>query len=432
MNPRTALSYGGILLSVCLLACHKDSSKPSPGSSQTPLGTININLTYPYPASPVPPSFELNISEPGGKVLLDDIFQVNSYIHAGLATNAKVVDVTVIMGDAASGFLVRVFKGVDPSKWTDVIPGSYRIPYRSSYPNTTAAHLYCTHFPAAAVTGTDYLNAFVFANGAVNAQTPGTINPTDPANYTLSQDYRRYPGAYTFLLLPRAGLCKFYLPTKDYDTLDLSSMDQAIAVSFPRTKDFTIQYPACSFLGLPDATDVTRAVNFLDPLASTAMSYASADFFYPKQPMQAYETYISVSTKPNETMGYYSYGKSVPTTLSLPDPAGYTLLSKQNDSFAIRFTGSKPTYYTTNWYNSKVNLFITASPDSGVIHPVSLLTRQKNKLLSGLTISDVLGGELTFASVGGMDYNGYFNFFCDPAKAKPGSVASCSDYSIGF
>ena len=38
----------------------------------------------------------------------------------------------------------------------------------------------------------------------------------------------------------------------------------------------------------------------------------------------------------------------------------------------------------------------------------------------------------TFASVGGFDYPGYCNFFCDPAKAKPGSVTSCSDYFIGF
>src|SRR5450432_1053230 len=245
-----------MLTVILLFACTKTQTTSTPPPPLTPappadttttvLGTMSVNLNYPDPTTTG--TFELIISEPGGKVLLDTVAQAKTPVQAALKTNAKLVDVTWILDNGSSSpgaprYNVNVYKGVNPSGWVNLtsilLPLGY--PWAGSTPPSM---LFCRNFPAAAITDGNILNSFQFSNGVNNTSTGVGYNAAIN-EFTLT--YNRRSGIDNYLVLPNLGLCKFYISNGNMDTLDLSQMDTVNTITFSRPFPFTLDYQRCTF-----------------------------------------------------------------------------------------------------------------------------------------------------------------------------------------
>ncbi|HEY4108297.1 hypothetical protein [Puia sp.] len=428
MNVRTGLS---VLLPIVLLAaCHKDSSLPkpvTPGGTATS-GTMNINLANPKAYSGNV-SYEMIISEPGGKVLLDTIVSYAATVKAALSTSAGVVDLTLV--DTVDGrHDLTVYKSINPSTWINALPSSYVTGFRSSLPNTTASSLFITHFPAVGAVGTDIFQTFFFNNGSVDSKTGANFSPSEN---TLDLGYQRYPGAYNYFSIPQLGLYKLYIPTRNKDTLDGAHMDTLLSVTYPRNIPFQMSYFGTTFLGITDTTNRLLDVNFMDAIYEHTL--ANVDLQYPRQPMQAYELYFNGATSTNDQLGFYSYGKSVPTRWTFPDPAQFTVLNNQIDNLSIKFntsTANAICYSGWNTSDFKSSLVLYWPPDSTSLHPLSMLTGLKGKFFSGALVSGMKFANFTFQQVPNFSYAGYFNYVNDPAKIATHQLTSTTFYTRYF
>lgn len=387
---------------------------------------MNINLTYPNGYSPwLLASFELVFSEPGGKVLLDTIVRFNTAIKATLKTNATVVDM-VMIDTVGGGHNITAYKSVNPSSWVNAFPGSYVTRYRTSLPNTTHASLHITHFPIDP--STSALNSFFMNNGPVLSMGSSTFNPSTDV---LDLTYGRYSGASNYLSIPGLGLYKLYVPTRDADTFDMTHPDTLITVSYPRPTAFSTNYFAVTFLGITDSTNRSLDINFMDVMIPHTVP--NVDLQYPRQPMQLYELYYAGLTPANEGIGFYSYGKSVPTSWNFIDASNFTVSGTQIDNLSIRNNASATISYSY-WMttNNSATLSLYWHPDSSSIHPQTLLTGLKAKFLSGATLSDLKIHSFTYEQMPGFSYSGYFNYACDPAKLLTHQIAWSNYYSKYF
>jgi hypothetical protein len=419
------------LLARCLFAvaiftaCHKDSSKPTTGT--TSIGTMYINLTY--AGSTITGAFELIISEPGGKVLIDSVVQVQTAVKAALKTNATLVDVTYILGlDTSQNSLlysVWVYKSVNPSNWVTVTPGGIGI----TYPATASAHgnLFCVNYPTSAITDGNVYNSFMFSNGINNSFSSGTYNPG--AN-TLALGYQSHTGVYDYFVLPQLGLYKLFVPSGN-DTLDLSMLDTVSSLTFNRQFPFTLIYQGCTFNGIPDTTNFAKSISFLNIF--NPLIPPSADLQFPKTPMQKYEISISAKNSVNDYPSYYGYVTTPPTQLPFPNASSFSVVSQQNDNFSVTFTNPALTTYCMTYFagaNALVNFY--SSPDSTTIDPISFLANQKSKLLNGVSLNDLTLKSFVFTNVPDFSYAAYFSYVCNPTLLQTHQITTYTSYTRDF
>jgi hypothetical protein len=120
MSRQIPIAFGAIALCVIFYACGKSNSSPSnpsnpvtPSPPTTPIvGTMNINLAYADGGS----QYELIISEPTGKILLDTLSTPPTAIVAALKTNDTLVDVTAIVNTAnGATYTAYIYQSVNAS-----------------------------------------------------------------------------------------------------------------------------------------------------------------------------------------------------------------------------------------------------------------------------------------------------------------------------
>jgi hypothetical protein len=424
----------GFLSLIFFSACKKEgatSTTPPPVDTTGNTATMNINLTY--SGTTVTGNFELVIAEPGGKLLLDTIAPVQTAVKAALKTNFKLLDVSYIyVFDTTTGssqYTANVYKSVDLSGWNTVNPGSIVL----DYPNPAGSNdvLYITNYPAAAITDGNVYNSFMFNNGVINSFSNGTY---DPAGNTLRLSYQRRTGANNYLVLPHLGLYKLFVPNGvTNDTLDYSSLDTAIAISFarPSPSPFSLIYPGCVFTGIPDSTNLASAVSLLDlfnPLAPV-----TGDLQMPKTPMQKYEISISAKNANNDYAYYYGYVSTIPAQLPFADPSSFTVGSQQNDNFSVTFNNPGTTSFCmTTLTGTHLRLNYFTSPDSIPLHPVTFFTSQKSKLLNGVPISDLAMNNFVFTNVPGFVFADYFAYVCNPSKIQTRQMTTYTSYTRIF
>ncbi len=411
-----------IVLPVCLFtviifsACSKDQTvapvtPPPPKTDPVlPVRTINLNVTY--PTQTATGTFELIVSEPGGKVLLDSIAAVNVPVITSVQTSASLVDFTYILdqGNVSSPYtryLVYVYKGVNPSNWTKLNSTLYPISYPLSSGPTTPSRIFIPDYPGNAVPDGNISNSFVFDNCNFNFYTSLSYNPS---NNTFNLYYDRYAGHPVYFSLTHLGLYKLYTPTKDLDTLDVFQMDTLSTTTFTRKFPFTINYQVGnSFHGIPDTTDLSTSIsfsNFIQPVAP-----AQGDLQYPKTPMQKYEIELSATDNNNDGLSYYGLVSTIPTDLNLPDASSFSEVSKEADNISFLFKNpSSTTSCQTNLGNSMVGATIWSSPDSTTLHPLTLLTNLKSKMLNGVPLGDIIPKNFEFLNIPGYSYADYFSY----------------------
>jgi hypothetical protein len=419
---------------IFLAACSKDSTKPAnptPPPSNTTSGTMTINLSY--TGTTISGNFELIISEPGGKILLDSVAHTQTPIIATLKTNAKLVNLTYILPQDTSTssplYFVSVYKDVNPSNWFTLSPG---LTGKVIYPKltSTADKFIFENYPSYAITDGNVFNSFTFCSGINNNISSGAYD----AGVALTLGYQRHIGANNYFVIPHLGLYKLFMPGgNNGDTLSLSDMDTASTFTFQRQSPFSIDYAGCTFNGIPDTTDLSKSVSFIDYI--TPIAPPNVDLQFPKTPMQKYELGIFAENDSKDYLYYYGYVNSLPAQLPFADPSWFSVTSQQNNNLSVTFASPAATSYCNSSFTTtgdQVQVTFWTSPDSTNLQAITFLTDQKSKLLKAFSLSDLTLRSFSFTNVPGYTYSDYFSSCCTAATGATHNINSYTSYTRIF
>jgi hypothetical protein len=411
-----------VLTMFSFFGCSK-SGTPAPPSNTNPVtGTMKINLTYPNDQGTQ--TFELIISQSNGVILLDTIAALSTPVIATLHTNDNLVDVTTVRFiQGMNNYAVSVFKGVNASTLTTTGLGSYKL--KTQVGTTTPANILYTNVPSGIYSNAASLNNTLFTNFPGNEFSGLNL---DAAN-VLQVYYNQSPGNYAYLLLPTVGLYNLHMPTSTADTVDLTSMDTALSLTFNRPYPFTVIPAGSSFIGIPDTTNLNQIIGFssiFQPYSRTGV-----DFEYPKVAVEKYELYVSATDSTGD-YGYYYYGSNIPTTLPFARSSDFSIASSQSSGFSVSFPGTTPTYYLTQWNGANVILSVYSSPDSGSLKPIDWLTALKSSLLNSVGYTDLTLRIIEIDDVPGMNYASWLAYTTNPAAIATRQVTSASSFSQTF
>lgn len=424
-----------VILALCVaaLSCRKDNSpKPSP----TP-GIITINLNFLDNIDSLHQDmWELLVSEPGGKLLLDTVTRVNMTVSATLKTSADRVNLTTVFHSAVYGYYsVTSFLGVNPSSWTT--PNSplnyyYNVPV-DTLPSVMDT-MYFIHPPALSNSNPPQLGVNpVFASDYTVMSEYGAIaySPTDSRfqpGGLLTVSYLHHGNNPVYFLLPQLSLYNFHQPKAGGDTVDLTHMDTAVMLHYTVPPPYTIG--SNILYGYTDTTNFDKSMQLFFNIYSVPLP---ADVEYPKTGVQTYQlTSTAYSSLTKEFLNFYSYGRTVPASLPFPPGDAYAIHSNQPDSFSVTFPAITPTAWFAIWKAGTVALQIIAPADSTLIHPSSWLSHLGSKMLNGQTIGTLTATQFNYQLAAGMDYAGELNYFCTPADIKTRRLSTVTTYLKGF
>jgi hypothetical protein len=396
------------------ISCSKINIEPhprKPGDS-----TLVIDLIYPNTDTTgfSGTNFELIISEPGGRILLDTIAPYNAPIIATMKTAELLVDVsTVVHFPSFDGYSAIVYKSVKPEQWM-TLPGN---PIPLFYPNAIPATITYTNVPQADP------NTIHFGSLPTNNSNGANITYDNPDNQ-IDISYEGLSGNnFAYLLFPTLGLYSYQMVPTSSDTISLSQMDSTVKVFYNMPSQYSLSVTYMT--GYLDTTDFTKNLSLYSYYAPLPLG----DLQYPPHsvvPVQKYALDVDASTANGEYLSYRTFGATPPSgTLTLPLPAIpiYTLNSTANDSFSVSFS-QRPTNYGTNWSTGNINMSIIASPDSTQIRPLPLLTSLHSKLLQGQTLSTLTLQNFNYENIPGVDYNSYYLHQTNSAQVTKNPFAS--------
>ena len=251
-----------------------------------------------------------------------------------------------------------------------------------------------------------------------------------PSSGYLNVTYSSYnPGNYVYLALPFSGLYNFHIPPQGKaDTVDLSTMDTAVFVSYLRPAGYA---GGGTFLyGIMDTTNPLRSLVIYNGPPGNYLP----DVEYPKKLVQKFEMFTSIFINGTHSDGYYCYGDTIPATLYWPSDGDYTLPSNQFSSFTVAFNPTvNPTDYSVSWKTTNLVYTITAPSDTTNLNPQSMLASLKGtKMLQGQSLSGLTLLSFDFETPGGLDYAGYFSFLRNPPLLKSQHLSSLMSYGINY
>jgi hypothetical protein len=201
----------------------------------------------------------------------------------------------------------------------------------------------------------------------------------DQLNHTVAGSYIQIPGNYAYALVPIPGLYNFHIPKGVSDTIDCTRLDTAVTFNFPASPSYT--FVQSQLYGYVDTTNINSSMwlyaYYVNPL------WTLPDLEYPPTLIQKYALQTTWTSTNKETVNTYNYSGMVPSNLALPDPNAYNVGSNQVSNFSVSFTGTKPTYYYTQWQNTAVTWTLYASPDSASLQPFEPANRAKKQAAPG-------------------------------------------------
>lgn len=431
MNRNRAII--GLCLILCLYACKKNNdAHPSSGGSTT--GSTTGTLSF---STPVDSAMELIVSETAGKVLLDTVFANKGTLSTALQTNDTLFDLTIIT--TVNGFgaqpdhFVFTYKAVNLARWQTIFTGGYGAP-TGSIPASTAANITYINAPYISAPLTDFWFTILFSNSKFYDEgvTGSSYGPgADYGPSIVEFQYTQYGNNPEYILFPGSGQYKFHTYVTSNDTVDLTQMDTAITVKFTRPAEYAT-ITSCNLVGYWDTTNYFNATLLFSQQQGQPITYAIADVEYPKEQCQAYELSASFANSNNDGVSWYSYGNTVPATLSLPDESAYTLSSSTSSLFSLNFTSSQPTYYETQYSEGGVYWTYYAAPDSTTLHPISFLTALNSKLLQGQNLGALSLNSFNFVTAQGLNYLNYFDYLTDPALLKIRRLPTVVSFTKNF
>lgn len=416
---KKTLTYALVSLCVTLYSCHKDNSQtPLPPLDTSRVNkNIDLDLTYTDNQDTLKKDqWEVIVSEPAGKVLLDTIAPVNIALRTTLHTTAYVVDITSVFKSASwYGYTVTAYRNVNPRTWT-ALPGPYAsFPPVNTLPPTLTTTYY-THPPVLSNFETLDFNDLLVSDYtlAVGLGGPAGYQPSYPAYQPgglLTVSNWSHDDNPVYTLFPQLGLYNFHTPpSTGNDTVDLTHMDTAVMVNFtpPAQGNFFLS----DLLGYADTTDLSRSMTlFINEFNSNSQYPAVLE--YPLKGVQAYVFDLEGTSAINEYMQYFSFGTRIASSVNWLTAADYTIQANQQDSFVVTFNGTKPTFYSMMWESGNISFQLYSAPDGATLHPFTWLTHLGSKLLQGQSIVSVAPIDLYMAQATGLpsDYNAYLSAY---------------------
>lgn len=412
------LSYALVLALLTGYSCQKNNTTTS-----TPTGPLNVpdqdialNLTYSETIDTNKnDQWEIIVSEPAGKLLLDTVCSVNTKITANLHTNSYVVNLTCVSYTSLfDDYSVVSYRNVNPRNWT-YLPYPYNVGVMGDTLPQSIRTTYYTHPPALGtfestdfndILVSDYTWALGLA-GVANYQ-PGDATYQPGGLLTVTNFTHADNPVYT--LFPQLGLYNFHIPpTTGNDTVDLTHMDTAVMVNYALPSS-AYSLSNRSLNGYADTTDLNKSMILFS--TSGTLGQYPVDLEYPATGVQAYWLNLQATSTANDYIQYIGYGPKIPSSIPWLSAADYTLQSDLQDSFAVSF-GPKPTFYNTTWNSGKINFVLYSAPDGTTLHPYTWLTHLGSKLLKSQSIPSITLESFYFAQAGGMpsDYIGCLNAY---------------------
>ena len=400
-------------LSCTLYSCKKDNhgtaSIPPSATDSTTTGSININLSTSTSAE------EIIITETSGKVLLDTMSPYPNALVATLNTTQTVVDFSTVDYDTTNvKYVIKTYKGVNPSKWLSVDAQGYNVPYPAG--TSMSANVVYKNPPAVA------LNPLWLADDVGSVQDIYSY----PPGYIVANYLQYSPTNYVYFLFTAAGLYNFHIPQGINDTVDLSQMDTAVMLNFDLPATFTVQGSILN--GIMDTTDFSKSIWLFYNLQDVK----TWDLEYPRKLVQEFELNVNANNSTKGYATYYSYGDTISAALPLLDQSVYTLSSTQFNNFTEQFTTVHPSYYYTQWQAGKVDYFLYASPDSTHLNPQTLLTSLNSKMLQGQVLSGLSLSTFYFENAQGFNYANFFSYEHNPIQLKSQRVPSSVTFEQSF
>jgi hypothetical protein len=385
-----------LTLTLFVLSCKKNEAPPanggstgSTGNTTTPTDSIVVNLNYQISISRI---YEVIISEPGGKILLDTQTVSNTPVKATLHTGQPLLDLTLINKISDSNLSIYTYTGVNPANWHNLVLSMYYD--NGSEGNNTPATITYINYP-----NESPLN-FMFANPQLITYTSGY------SNNTLSVQYEMAAGKYDYLLLPQEGLYNLHIPTSARDTVDLTKMDTATKLSYSLTAGYTYGYAL--LVGTLDTIDKTKSL----ALSGPALNFPPGiQLELPSIPFEKYSGEVDASLSSTEAGVYYYYGDSLQLNIPYFAAGSYTMSSIDTTVVKPVFSITPaPTRYMSEWIVNANTVFdIYSSPDS-VEHPSALINSiaSQSKLLKGIPVNSLKLFRFGYFNTDNMSYSAYF------------------------
>jgi len=184
-------------------------------------------------------------------------------------------------------------------------------------------------------------------------------------------------------------------------------------------------------VGYTDSTNLNSQLLLYDPVLTGASGLPQ--LVYPAKNIQKYAAIGQFTHNLQEEVTSYSYGNTINTNITYPDPNAYTLATNNRPtSFAVSWNATKPSYYTTFWDTPNMDWVLYASPDSTTLSPLALLTAQKPRMLQGQDLTKLYLEAFSYETVQNFNYAAFLNFGCDSNLVRQHPVTSAVSYLKGF
>jgi len=385
-----------LVLTFFVLSCKKNNAPPSnggsPGKTTTLTDSIVVSLVF-QTAATEPYDYELIISEPGGKVLLDTQSAFNTTVNATLYTAQPLLDLTTIRKLTDSFMTVYTYKGVSPAQWHSL--QLYMFYSAGNEGNTTPATITYTNMPS--LSPSNPAINFMFGDPLPLSYTGGD------ANNTLTLNYDMAAGKYAYLLLPTQGLYNLHIPASTQDTVAISQTDTTTSLSYTLPTGYS--FVSSTLVGIQDTTDNTKCLQLTYQLLTFP---PGIQLELPPMPFEKYSGEVDASLSSSEGASYTYYGDSLQLTIPYFTPGSYTLNSTDQNNFDPVFSTTS-TRYMTNWsINPYITFNIYSSPDS-TEHPSALISTiaSRSKFLQGISVSNLTLNSFSYYNTDNLSYADY-------------------------
>jgi len=399
-SPKNKIAISAIFFSITLLlACSKngvDTSSPGPPVTGGDTTTVSLNPWYPG-SSFFDKQYEFIVSTASGNILLDTMLSVNTSTPLSFKTTEELVDVTTIAHtDSIPHYLIKTYKGVNPSQWDSLNFGyGHFVDFVSTPYLEDTLHYY--NLPK-------NHNSVAYFDAWVGSGSSGYTLTTD----TMEVTYQRHPGAPAFLLFPTLNLYNLHNSVSTGERVDLSVMDTAISQMFVMPPQYKCTY--VDLWGIIDTTDFSRSVNVYG--SRIYFNYTGADIEYPTKYFQKYQLNMVASNGLDIDIYHFSYGDTVAYKFDFPEETDFTLNATQKDNFAVAFNNIQPAYYITKWESSDIRWLIYASPESSSLRPLSTINilKSRSHFLGGADVNNLGIKSFIFEIMNDVNYATYMGY----------------------
>jgi hypothetical protein len=433
------LSFLSLIMSFCLVCCNKTKISPTGGGSSTDSTTgmtsgLHMNLSLLFKQATIDTNhltnYELFVSDPAGKMLYDTLANFNVQFAATLQTTASLVDVSIIYLNSPTGgtpyYTVNTYKSVNPATWKDLPLSDSALGVATPAVTGTGTITY-SNIPLSS-----YLWQFMS-----NANNSPASSPQDVSNSNQVVVTYPYEGdPYAYMAFPYNGLYNLHKIRGMNDSVDLSTLDTAVELSFNWPSYYNLNILLYGYL---DSTNLSQPLLLAPGHGDYTHNYTYEAMYPSKHEFQKYDLLLTgnpavfdQSLSLQATIRWTDLN-TIPLNIPFPDQTYFTVNSSTPDNFSVGFPLVKPTYYMlATQFGTGSNFNITASGDSTALDPEKTIVMLiQGKLLNGQNPAMYINGFI-MALDQQPDYQTYMTTQADASKAYTRPLSNQVSLAVGL